>query len=314
MRLEEALHLKDALVLDLGARSQAAEVLAVNVGRPAASRISLGVVETDAEYLIDLRFYDESRATMDLIAEVRERANGALSTSKVSIPRAQTVAPPLSSVVDPALIGCSISHPRVTAGTLGCVVRQVSSGQHCILSNNHVLAHVNRAALGDRITQPGTIDATAGNRRRIGRLLDFVRIDRDGVNRVDAAISTMEGRVDANLIPGFGDKPALPVVEPQSGLRVFKVGRTTGVTSGTIRAIGIDELPVNLGRGFSRTRFSGQFEVVSETGSFSAGGDSGSVIWTEEGAPVGLLFAGDGVRTYANPMSAVMAELGIEVI
>ena len=52
-------------------------------------------------------------------------------------------------------------------------------------------------------------------------------------------------------------------------------------------------------------------------GSFSAGGDSGSLIVIRGGPnklkPVGLLFAGSASATIANPIDAVLARWGLTI-
>jgi len=58
----------------------------------------------------------------------------------------------------PAPGGVSLGHYRVTAGTLGCIVRDRASRVRLILSNNHVLANGNEAAVEDPILQPGSAD------------------------------------------------------------------------------------------------------------------------------------------------------------
>src|SRR5437868_4770795 len=47
-------------------------------------------------------------------------------------------------------------------GTLGALVKDASGNQY-ILSNNHVLARTNVAALGENIIQPGLIDQSPGS-------------------------------------------------------------------------------------------------------------------------------------------------------
>ncbi len=54
--------------------------------------------------------------------------------------------------------GVSIGHFKVTAGTLGAIVRDRATNQPYILSNNHVLANSNDAATGDPILQPAAMD------------------------------------------------------------------------------------------------------------------------------------------------------------
>jgi hypothetical protein len=45
----------------------------------------------------------------------------------------------------PARGGASIGHFQITAGTLGCLVKDRKTGNTLILSNNHVLANSNEA-------------------------------------------------------------------------------------------------------------------------------------------------------------------------
>ena len=66
--------------------------------------------------------------------------------------------------------------------------------------------------------------------------------------------------------------------------------------------------------------FDGQVEIDGVAGAFSAGGDSGSVIWrSSDRAPLGLLFAGSetggragGGVTFANPLATVLRVLDAE--
>lgn len=54
--------------------------------------------------------------------------------------------------------GVSIGHFRVTAGTFGALVKDATTGEYLVLSNNHVLANSNDSVEGDVILQPGAID------------------------------------------------------------------------------------------------------------------------------------------------------------
>jgi len=76
----------------------------------------------------------------------------------------------------PALGGCSIGHYQSTAGTLGCIVKDVL-GKKYILSNNHVLANENNALVGDAILQPGPYDGGKNPADQIGILHKFVPIN-----------------------------------------------------------------------------------------------------------------------------------------
>jgi hypothetical protein len=66
-------------------------------------------------------------------------------------------------------------------------------------------------------------------------------------------------------------------------------------------------------------RFDDQIEIQGASGPFSAGGDSGSVIWrSRDRAPLALLFAGSstggaqgGGVTFANPLATVLRTLDV---
>ena len=60
--------------------------------------------------------------------------------------------------------GFSVGHPDITAGTIGARVKG-GDGSIYILSNNHVLANINNASIGDAALQPGPYDGgTAADR------------------------------------------------------------------------------------------------------------------------------------------------------
>ena len=62
-------------------------------------------------------------------------------------------------------------------------------------------------------------------------------------------------------------------------------------------------------------------QIIITPGTFSAGGDSGSLIVvdgkarykSQKGQPVGLLFAGSSSYTIANPINEVLARFGVTV-
>jgi hypothetical protein len=70
--------------------------------------------------------------------------------------------------------GVSIGHYKVTAGTLGTIVTDRTSGEKLILSNNHVLANSNDALVGDAILQPAAMDGGQNPGDMVARLLRFI--------------------------------------------------------------------------------------------------------------------------------------------
>ncbi|MBI1281636.1 MAG: hypothetical protein GC179_26155 [Anaerolineaceae bacterium] len=72
--------------------------------------------------------------------------------------------------------GVSIGHYKITAGTLGTIVTDRTTGEKLILSNNHVLANSNNALVGDPILQPGTADGGQNPADMVARLERLVTL------------------------------------------------------------------------------------------------------------------------------------------
>ena len=72
--------------------------------------------------------------------------------------------------------GVSIGHYRVTAGTFGALVKDATTGEHFVLSNNHVLANSNDSVVGDAILQPGAIDGGQNPADIVATLDRFVKL------------------------------------------------------------------------------------------------------------------------------------------
>lgn len=214
--------------------------------------------------------------------------------------------------------GVSVGHYKITAGTLGAIVRVGIDGKARILSNNHVLADENRAAPGDEILQPGVLDGGQVGQDRVAILDKFVRLTKNRANKVDAALAVVDSNIDFDpSIPNLGR--FTEIVRPENVINVAKLGRTTGLTRGRVTAIEVDAVAVRFSTGI--LRFDGQIEIsgTSKTKPFSDGGDSGSLIVDpRRQAAVGLLFAGSdqgganelGV-TYATPLDVVFDQLGV---
>ncbi len=215
----------------------------------------------------------------------------------------------------PVPIGVSTGHPAITAGTIGA---RVTDGTNVYaLSNNHIYANQNSATIGDAVIQPGTFDGGTSTADDIGTLYDFVEIDfSGGVNYVDAAIALtdIDRMGNSTLSDGYGI-PRSTTAVAYVGLKVKKYGRTTGETNGRVYATN-GSFNINYGGG-NIARFDNQ--IVVTPGSFSAGGDSGSliVVNSKRGGhhlePVGLLFAGSILYTIANPIDLVLDAFGVTI-
>ena len=233
----------------------------------------------------------------------------------------------------PAPGGVSIGHFAITAGTLGCLVRR--DNELMILSNNHVLANSNDAAVGDAILQPGPADGGSNPDDKIAELTDFVPISfeesstcpiaavatavpnavaaltRRRTRLVAATRAATDNTVDAAIAKPLADSDVENVIleigaitgvaEGTLGLSVQKSGRTTGLTTGTIDQI---DATVRVNYGGSRVA---TFTDQLIAGPMSEGGDSGSAVLSDSRALVGLLFAGSTSTTIINRVQNVFA-------
>lgn len=213
----------------------------------------------------------------------------------------------------PAFGGISVGHHGITAGTVatGCYDATPfpsSPSKFFLLSNNHVLANSNAAAIGDAILQPGPYDGGTLEADTIGKLSRFVEIkfEPGTTNEVDAAIAEVDLSELDRRIHWVGNLRR-SVITPQVGLLVSKCGRTTGFTTGKIVNI---NATVDVRYGANQTaRYIGQFI----TSPMSAPGDSGSLVADLDGGAVGLLFAGSTLATVVNTIEAVQRLLGVRV-
>lgn len=213
----------------------------------------------------------------------------------------------LRAMSRPLVPGISIGHRGITAGTLGGFFTD-KDRDLVILSNNHVIANENSAAVGDEIVQPGPMDAN-GNLSAIATLKSFVRIEPSG-NMHDSAIAKVTDSIKnssgVNVFYPSLNRAIAGWANPVIQTPVQKVGRTTGYTNGRIIAT---NATFTIGYGFGPATF---VDCIVCT-NMSAGGDSGSVIMDMNMNAVGLLFAGSGKVTLATPISKVRDHYGLEI-
>jgi hypothetical protein len=245
------------------------------------------------------------------VTAVDTSGNESLKCTPVSATTAAGPMPPLWCT-RPVPIGVSTGHPDITAGTIGCRVVD-GAGNVYALSNNHVYANENKAAIGDNVLQPGSYDGGLNPRDAIGTLYGFQPIvfSRRANNTIDAAIALSSTANLDNQTPGAGyGTPSSTTVQPSVGQPVQKYGRTTLLTTGNVYAF---NATVNVGYSSGTARFVNQIMITP--GTFSAGGDSGSLIVTDDKNlnPIGLLFAGSSTMTIANPIGAVLSAFDVTI-
>jgi len=230
------------------------------------------------------------------------------------------------------------------SGTLGSLIEDSNNHQY-LLSNNHVLARSDHAAVGDAIIQPGLIDnnctpnGEGPGTTPVGTLSGWLALSSSTTN-ADAAIA----QVDSGAVTASGSilelgarqsdgslAPAPPGVSSTGGkgetaslnLTVAKSGRTTGLTCAGISALNLD-VTVDYFLDCAETKpyltktYTHQLAISGNQ--FSDAGDSGSLVVDAANAePVGLYFAGgmdaSGVsQGVANPVADVLSELSAQVV
>jgi hypothetical protein len=354
MRLESAQHLKLKLVREIIApiaaraarvRAIGARALAISFGIPGVKvdpyqfaigakpvdtvpavqrSVALGVAPHGKNYRLAIRLQRPGLLGSPIVEHLKHQARGEVDIRLVG--RIDKRAKKRASGAwyrgntRPLLIGASVGHVDVTAGTIGAFVDR--GGAACILSNNHVLANEDEATAGDLILQRASFDGGKRRTEGVARLSHWVRLKRRGSNVVDAAIAALtdglkhDGQLLRELVNGRNR--ALKGLGPEfidEGALVYKIGRTTGATRGRVTAFDLDNVVVNYDVG--NLRFDGQIEIEGVgTTPFSDGGDSGSLIVNSSMEAVALLFAGSdtGGRngaglTYANPIHPVLRAL-----
>lgn len=210
--------------------------------------------------------------------------------------------------------GNSIGHFKVDGGTFGAVVKDKNNKLY-ILSNSHVLADSGRAKIGDKILYPGKFDTGKAPADVRGKLHKFIPFDKSDqfINIVDCAIAEVEAAHLPDLlaeIKGIG----LPkgIIKPKRGMKVMKVGRTSGKTSGEITDINFRATVDYEKPGLRALTFRDQIWCRKK---YTKPGDSGAlVIDKATGKAVGLHFAGADGGSAHNPIEEVLKALEVKLV
>ncbi|HEY6307697.1 MAG TPA: hypothetical protein VI488_14690 [Candidatus Angelobacter sp.] len=230
------------------------------------------------------------------------------------------------------------------SGTLGSLLQR--GGTFFVLSNNHVLNKSDTGSVGQAIQQPGLVDnqcdvtgappaPTVGTMSEAAALKPTTIITTgpcagqpapcgDAPSNVDAAIAAIvTGQVDTTgtiLDLGAAGASSIAAAPPSATLAtpsavlaanegVAKSGRSTGLTCSTLQAVNVTVSVVYDASCGGAHAFTAVFnnQVIVNGGSFSAAGDSGSLIVTSDTArPVALLYGGNTTTTSANPIQDVI--------
>ena len=136
-----------------------------------SDRFALGVAPHGKEYRLAIRLQRVALRDSPIVDHLKSEAKGEVDIRMVGridkrAKKRQPTVPWYRGNTRPLLMGASVGHVDVTAGTLGAFVSR--SGAICILSNNHVLANEDAGSTGDMILQRAKFDGgrAAGGRSR----------------------------------------------------------------------------------------------------------------------------------------------------
>ncbi len=296
--------------------------------------ISLGTISVGGVYQApeSVPANASSGQTMTVTVEAVPQANASVSASAtVTITSPNQLAQNLP--IELGTSGGNINDVDTTecaGGTLGSLVA-VGSTQY-ILSNNHVLADEDAGTIGDAIIQPSLIDTInpcfSAGANTVAHLSEFINLE-EANPPADAAIAevvTSPASVDSTGgIIELGDSapddvptneaPAstiLPVTSlvPNS-TAVAKSGRSTGLTCSTIEATDVSvQIQYTHGLGGASFNVTYTDQIAVNGGTFSAAGDSGSLIVSQAGAqPIALLYGGSDTETVGAPVQTALTAL-----
>jgi hypothetical protein len=261
---------------------------------------------------------------------VKQRAGGGVPIGILSKVTGHSGVHPAALDNDPLTLGSSVAHVSGGPGTLGLFVQM--GRKPGFLSCSHVLSNCGNAKVGDAIHHPAPCDSL--DHAGIGSLRKFVDLRGDGPFAMDAAFAEFipGAQIDGNRIPKGHDWPSEgrnlgdPVVGniPTPKPVVAKIGRSSGRTTGVVALENVGPIDIYMLELRGNIAVEGMIEVHWDNinDPFSKLGDSGSVVYLEDGLkPVGIVVAG-GIATidkvkvgvsYVCPLGPIMTEWGLKL-
>jgi len=304
------------------ASSGAVPVVSWSVNGVAGGSASVGTITSSGNYTAPADFPSNNMITVTATSTTNSAQKG---NAAVTIVYKNDTSNPQSAPIQLGTSGGNNNDQTAStccSGTLGALVQR--DGKFFILSANHVLAKSDKGTIGDPIGQPGLVDNACTDGNVVAHLSQAAPLK---TSNVDAAIAqVVSGQVDTTgslLDLGAAGSTSIAAAPPSDTLAipsavlaanegVAKVGRSSGLTCGTVQSISTNisvDYDQSCGGAFAFTaNFNGQ--VVVSGGTFSASGDSGSLIVTSDTArPLALLYAGDNTSTVGNPIGDVLNAL-----
>jgi len=300
-------------------------------------RLSLGLSKEDNKLVAALLVEKEDSAAQESAKDLEKDHHGSIIvkvTGKAysSRPNEVITQEPLEKLVP----GASIGHYRGFPGSLGGFVTVKAKPRRWLglIGASHVLAMNNTAKKGEPVLHPGSPDGARVLDNKIGTLANYTYLvhyqdeeeDTDPLNTEDVALvkpDDPEKLPSANMVPNPKDpnsrvklKDCLPAEHlfERVGEDVFKQGRTTGFTAGTLDVASVMSYSIQLPDG--RVYAYKDLAVVKNKGSkpFSQPGDSGSIVYTEDAKGIGLIVGGSPEYTFLSPLSSCLRAMKAELL
>jgi hypothetical protein len=246
------------------------------------------------------------RAAEAIPSTVRSPRGNAVATDVVVI---GVIRPEVNARRTPISPGYSVGHISGDTGTLGSIVMR--DGRYFLLSNSHVLAMCGKAKRGDIILYPGIDDGGKKTKDVIAKLADFVKLKKRGVNTVDTAIAEIDAdRIEEVMAKIRGIGLVKATTKPKIGMKVEKVGRTSGKTTGTVISSKFRPLRLPYPE-IGDISFEDQILITR----FTKPGDSGSlVIDSKSKKAIGLHFAGAKGGSISAPINRVLELMDVRLV
>jgi hypothetical protein len=195
-----------------------------------------------------------------------------------------------------------------TAGTLCCIVKKKSDPhKRYILGAESIMGRT----AGTPILQPGPLDGGSMPQDQVAivsevRPQDLIKEE----NRAWGVLAEIPDGVGVSSecleLGKFNGSRRVKLRDP-----VRKMGRTTGLTSGTVVAMDVAlQLQLEVGT----VLFKGLVQCKGDKGqSFSAGGDSGAPVVDASNRLVGMVIAGSDEVTYFIPIDELFSAFGVSL-
>lgn len=217
----------------------------------------------------------------------------------------------LTDEIRPVVGGYSLGNELYD--TDGCVTCLVTDGHYkYILSNNHVIASINKALIRTKIIQPSVTDGGKVDRNTVAILSKYIPLNFKGTfssksNYVDCAIGKILNDSIATDTIAFIGKPKQSIV-PRLNKLIKKIGKATELTIGHIT-----ETDCTLLVQYSNGK-KALFEEQIATNAVALPGDSGAILVDENNYVLGMLVSGLKTKTIYNPMNKVLDSLNVNIV